>query len=167
VLLIGPIGSKMGASHYLSVVHGRKEGRPPRLDFDLELGVQRTLLDLIHRGYVKSAHDCSEGGLAVALAEACISGEQRIGASLQIDATGLRPDQVLFNESQSRVIATVGKDYLAAVEQLLAETGAPFRWLGDVGGETLSITIADRLFEWDIAELYDSWYFAIERMMAW
>jgi phosphoribosylformylglycinamidine synthase subunit PurL len=167
VLLLGPLGSEIGASHYLSIVHERKEGRPPRLDFDLELRVQRTLLDLIRHGYIKSAHDCSEGGLAVALAEACISGDKRIGASVWIDGTGLRPDQVLFNESQSRIVATVGKEHLAEVEQVLAETGTPFRWLGEVHGDVLSIAVSDRVFEWAIADLYDSWYFSIERMMAW
>jgi len=167
VLLLGPLGSEIGASHYLSIVHERKEGRPPRLDFDLELRVQRMLLDLIRHGYIKSAHDCSEGGLAVALAEACISGDKRIGASFWIDGTGLRPDQVLFNESQSRIVATVGKEHLAEVEQVLAETGTPFRWLGEVHGDVLSIAVSDRVFEWAIADLYDSWYFSIERMMAW
>jgi phosphoribosylformylglycinamidine synthase len=167
VLLLGPIGSEMGASHYLSVVHERKEGRPPRLNFDLELNVQRTLLDMIRRGYIKSAHDCSEGGLAVALAEACISGEERLGASIWIDSTGLGTDQVLFNESQSRVVATVGKEHLAEVEQVLAEAGTPFRWVGEVGGDVLSIAISDNVFEWGIADLHDSWYFSIERMMAW
>jgi len=167
VLLLGPIGSEMGASHYLSVVHERKEGRPPRLNFDLELNVQRTLLDMIRRGYIKSAHDCSEGGLAVALAEACISGEERLGASIWIDSTGLGTDQVLFNESQSRVVATVGKEHLSEVEQVLAEAGTPFRWVGEVGGDVLSIAISDNVFEWGIADLHDSWYFSIERMMAW
>jgi phosphoribosylformylglycinamidine synthase subunit PurL len=167
VLLLGPIGSEIGASHYLSVVHERKEGLPPTLNFDLELSVQQTLLDMIRRGCIKSAHDCSEGGLAVALAEACISGEERIGASIWIDGTGLRPDQVLFNESQSRVVATVGKEHLAEVELVLAGAGTPFRWLGEVGGEVLSVTISDKLFEWGLAELYDSWYFLIERVMAW
>ncbi len=167
VLLLGPIGSEMGASHYLSVVHARKEGRPPRLNFDLELSVQRSLLDMIRRGYIKSAHDCSEGGLAVALAEACISGENRIGASIWIDGTGLRPDQVLFNESQSRVVATVGKEHLAEVERVLTEAGTPFRWLGEVGGEVLSVAISDNVFEWGLADLHDSWYFSIERVMAW
>jgi phosphoribosylformylglycinamidine synthase subunit PurL len=167
VLLLGPLGSEIGASHYLSIVHGRKEGRPPRLDFDLELRVQRALLELIRHGYIKSAHDCSEGGIAVALAEACISGDKRIGASVWIDGTGLRPDQVLFNESQSRIVATVGKERLAEVEQVLAETRTPFRWLGEVHGDVLSIAVSDRVFEWALADLYDSWYFSIERMMAW
>jgi phosphoribosylformylglycinamidine synthase subunit PurL len=167
VLLLGPIGSEIGASHYLSVVHERKEGLPPTLNFDLELSVQQTLLDMIRRGYIKSAHDCSEGGLAVALAEACISGEERIGASIWIDGAGLRPDQVLFNESQSRVVATVGKEHLAEVERVLAGAGTPFRWLGEVGGEVLSVAISDKLFEWGLAELYDSWYFSVERVMAW
>ena len=69
--------SPLGASHYLKIVHGRKEGLPPRLDFGRELAVHDAVRALIRCGLVKSAHDCSEGGLAVALAECCISGENR------------------------------------------------------------------------------------------
>jgi len=68
IYLIGPVGWEMGASQYLAIVHGRKECLPPRLSYDLELGVQAVVLELIQRGLVKSAHDCSEGGLGVALA---------------------------------------------------------------------------------------------------
>src|SRR5213596_1879015 len=71
IILIGNIGSELGGSQFLKVCHGRKEGPPPHVDLNLELKVQSVLRDLIRRGLVKSAHDCSEGGLAVALAECC------------------------------------------------------------------------------------------------
>ena len=76
IYLIGPVGHELGASQYLTIVHGRKEFLPPRLSYDLELGVQAVVLALIQQGFVKSAHDCSEGGFGVALAECCISGER-------------------------------------------------------------------------------------------
>ena len=73
VILLGDFGDEMGGSHFLKVVHGRKAGRPPRLDFEREVAVQNALRDLIRAGWVRSAHDCSEGGLAVALAESCFN----------------------------------------------------------------------------------------------
>jgi phosphoribosylformylglycinamidine synthase subunit PurL len=107
IYLIGPIGHEIGAVQYLAIVHGRKTGLPPRLNYQLEMGVQAAVRTLIERGLVKSAHDCSEGGLGVALAECCISGERNIGASVRLGHRPMRFDQVLFNESQSRVIISV------------------------------------------------------------
>ena len=69
IILVGEIGDEMGGSHFLKVCHGRKEGLPPRLDVERELAVQNAVRELIRAGLVRSAHDCSEGGLAVALAE--------------------------------------------------------------------------------------------------
>ena len=84
IYLIGPAGHELGASQYLKIVHGQKAFLPPRLNYDLELGVQAVVLALIRQGLVKSAHDCSEGGFGVALAECCISGERRFGASVDL-----------------------------------------------------------------------------------
>ena len=84
IVLVGEIGHEMGATHFLKVCHGRKEGLPPRLDIARELAVQNSVRELIRAGFIKSAHDCSEGGLAVALAECCFNPAQRFGA--EIDA---------------------------------------------------------------------------------
>src|SRR4051812_40748104 len=79
----------LGASHFLKVIHGRKEGRVPRVDYPRELDLQEAVRELIYAGLVKSAHDCSEGGLGVALAECCISHpDTRIGATVRIEAGG-------------------------------------------------------------------------------
>ena len=90
ILLVGDLGGTddLGGSHLLKVVHGRKAGRPPRLDYARERAVQGAVLALIRAGLVRSAHDCSEGGLAVALAEGCISGEQRFGATVELAGVG-------------------------------------------------------------------------------
>ena len=134
IYLIGPVGEEMGASQYLAIVHGRKEFLPPRLSYDLELGVQAVVLDLIRRGLVKSAHDCSEGGLGVALAECCMSGERRIGASARFGHSPDRFDQILFNESQSRVIISVRPEDAVAAEAVCTAAEIPFGRLGEVGG---------------------------------
>src|SRR4030088_3004439 len=84
IILVGEIGDEMGASHFLKVCHGRKEGLPPRLDVERELAVQNSVRDLIHTGLVRSAHDCSEGGLAVALAESCFDPAGLLGAEVSL-----------------------------------------------------------------------------------
>ena len=73
IILIGKIGDELGGSHFLKVCHGRKEGPPPHVDLAHEIKIQNVVRELIREGLVKSAHDCSEGGLAVALAESCFN----------------------------------------------------------------------------------------------
>ena len=166
IYLLGSIGEEMGATHYLKVVHGRKEGRPPRLNFDLELRVQAVLAALIQNELVQSAHDCSEGGLGVALAECCFSGERRIGASVRIGNPTNRMDHLLFNETQSRVIISVRRGNVEAAEQLCAAAEIPLDRLGEVGGPDLIVTNGQETLTWEIAELYETWYCSIERAMS-
>src|SRR5439155_21143878 len=119
ILLIGDLGEEIGGSQFFKIVHGKKIGQPPRLDFQRELAVHETLRSLIRSGFIKSAHDCSECGLAVALVECCISGEKSLGAQIDLGETGLRLDQLLFNESQSRIIISVSKTNAAAALALI------------------------------------------------
>jgi phosphoribosylformylglycinamidine synthase subunit PurL len=165
IYLVGPIGDELGASQYLAVIHGRKEFQPPRLNYDLELNVQGAVRRLIQRGLVKSAHDCSEGGLGVALAECCISGEHRIGASVKFNDWSERTDKLLFNESQSRILISVGPENAEVTEAACATAHIPFRRIGAVGGSELIVSTQGEALRWDIAELYRAWYFAIERAM--
>src|SRR6516165_8248333 len=166
VLLIGQAGTELGASHYLKVVHGRKEGRPPRLDYERELAVHSAVLGLIRSGIVRSAHDCAEGGLAVALAECCISGEKRIGAEIQLLRRNLREDQVLFNEDQSRIIVSVSRNDAAAAEEICRQRGAPVTLLGQVGGTALELTTVQGAIRWRLDQLFESWYNSIAQIMA-
>jgi phosphoribosylformylglycinamidine synthase len=165
IYLIGPVGQEMGASQYLAIVHGRKECLPPRLSYDLELGVQAVVLELIHKGLVKSAHDCSEGGLGVTLAECCMSGERKIGALAWFGAGPHRLDQILFNESQSRVIISVRPEDAFATEALCAAAKIPFNRLGEVGGSDLVVATEQQTLRWDVAQLHRAWYLSIERAM--
>jgi phosphoribosylformylglycinamidine (FGAM) synthase-like enzyme len=166
IFLLGPIGEEMGATHYLKVVHGRKEGQPPRLDFDLELRLQEVLSSLIQQGLVQSAHDCSEGGLGFALAECSISGERQVGASVRIDSSANRMDLLLFNETQSRVIFSVSRENSGTVGKICAAAGVPLFRLGEVGGPELVISNGKETQSWEIAELYKTWYCSIEDAMA-
>src|ERR1700730_13972680 len=166
IYLIGPVGYELGASQYLKIIHGRKEFLPPRLSYDLELGVQAVVLALIQKGLVKSAHDCSEGGFGVAIAESCISGERKIGASVDFGHWPERLDQILFNESQSRVMISVGPEDTAALEAMCTAAEIQFGRVGVVGGSDLIVSTQREALRWDIAELYQAWYSSIERAMS-
>src|SRR5256885_3827295 len=114
IILVGEIGDELGGSRFFKVCHGRKAGVPPRLDVERELAVQNSVRDLIRAGLVRGAHDCSEGGLAVAIAESCFNPEGLLGANIEIDAphppspgfgvAGSAATTALFNESQSRIV---------------------------------------------------------------
>jgi phosphoribosylformylglycinamidine synthase len=165
ILLVGELGDELGASHYLKVVHGRKEGRVPRMDFDRELAVQEAVRALISSRLVRSAHDCSEGGLAVALAESCQSGGSLLGAQVDLGQTGLRLDQALFNESQSRIVVSVTAQNASAVQALLEWRGVPARRIGTVGGEQLVIRCNGAETAWSLPELHGAWYDSIAKVM--
>jgi phosphoribosylformylglycinamidine synthase len=166
IILIGGLGDELGASHYLKVVHGKKAGCVPKLDFTKEIAVQDGVRALIKSRLIKSAHDCSEGGLAVTLAESCISGDHTIGAEIDFGATGLRPEQLLFNESQSRIVISVAANNAAAVLSLLEWRGVRARRVGTVGGQALVIRADGASLNWPVAELHKAWYFAIQSAMS-
>src|SRR5688572_29619823 len=144
IILVGDIGSEMGASHFLKVCHGRKEGRPPRLDVERELAVQNSVRELIRAGLVRSAHDCSEGGLAVALAESCFNPGGLLGAEID-----LQPSiQNLFNESQSRIVLSCSPGDAEKAHALLTSKSVPHQRLGLVATTTLSIKTSGAELSW-------------------
>ncbi|HYR57655.1 MAG TPA: AIR synthase related protein, partial [Chthoniobacteraceae bacterium] len=167
IILLGEIGGNLGASHFVKVVHGRKAGRVPELDFAKELALQDAVRALIKSGLVKSAHDCSEGGLAVAFAESCLSNPaKQLGAKITINAVSARLDALLFNEAQSRIVISVSGTNAGAVLALLEWRGVPARRLGTVGGDALEITAGDTALHWPLSELHDAWSESIARAMA-
>src|SRR5256712_8949568 len=108
ILLLGETGEDLGGTEYLRVVHHREQGTPPVLNLEREVALHRVVLQAIEQGLVRSAHDCAEGGLAVALAESCLSATNGpLGAEIALDGHGLRQDSLLFGESQSRIILSV------------------------------------------------------------
>ncbi len=178
IILAGPVldpaagDLSLGASHYMKVVHGQKAGRTPRLSFDLEKRVQAAVLGLIREGLVKSAHDCSEGGLAVAIAESCIGG--KLGAAVDLPS-GPALDKypahaaraaLLFGESQSRIILGIAPENADRVLAALAAAKIPHSRLGTVGGDKLSITAHGVTLAATLAEVSDPFEHSIERAMA-
>ena len=145
VALVGTLQGEVGGSEYLSAEHGKEAGRPPALDLAKEKAVQETVRRAIKEGLLSSAHDCSDGGLAVALAECCMmhdapSGQRApwIGAAVRIPFPA-RKDFVLFGEDASRIVVSFPKEHLGRVTELAKQCGAPVIALGAVGGDRLEI----------------------------
>ncbi|MED4603697.1 phosphoribosylformylglycinamidine synthase subunit PurL [Paenibacillus validus] len=138
VLLLGNTKAELGGSEFQYVIHGVTEGRPPAIDLDEEKVLLDAVLSAIQSGLVASAHDLSDGGLAVALAESCMSG--RIGAKVNF-ASELRADIALFSESQSRILLSASADKAGELEKLLVSRGVPVQVLGTVGGEKLEVSV--------------------------
>ncbi|MFT5144733.1 MAG: phosphoribosylformylglycinamidine synthase II [Rhodothermales bacterium] len=129
----------VGGSEYLSVIHGRTAGDAPHMDIDEELAVQRTCLKAIQSALVQSAHDVSDGGLLVAIAESCIQ-SAGLGANVSLAAFE-RLDAQLFGEAQSRIVLSVRPEHLSALQSLAATNDVLVTQLGSVERRTLSVSV--------------------------
>jgi phosphoribosylformylglycinamidine synthase subunit PurL len=163
IILVGEIGNHLGGSRYLKVCHGLKLGPPPHVDLAQEIKIQNAVRDFIREGLVKTAHDCSEGGLAVTLAECCFSPKKLLGAKIDVQAGDTAATTLLFNESQSRILISVAPENAEKSISILRERGVPFQKLGKVGGDELRIRINKETFSWPITDLHDDWWNAIRR----
>ena len=174
IILVGEIGDELGGSHFLKVCHGKKIGPPPHVDLAHEIKIQNAVRDLICDGLVKSAHDCSEGGLAVALAESCFNPDGVVGASVDLDGVEAAvsaanekrvrtPATTLFNESQSRIMISLAPKNVAHALKSLSAANVPAQKLGLVGADELQIATGGETFRWPIVDLYDDWFHSIRR----
>ncbi len=162
ILLLGAIDDELGGSEYLKRIHRLKTGKPPRLDLTLAKQISDFTLEIIRKGWVKSAHDCSEGGLAVALAECCMSnGDAMIGASVDLSKLPGRLDAVLFGESQSRIVLSCASNH---AEEIL-RAALPVTRLGVTGGDVLKLKTSRGELSWALSRLRDTWWNAIGRLM--
>ncbi|HHL72642.1 MAG TPA: phosphoribosylformylglycinamidine synthase subunit PurL, partial [Bacteroidetes bacterium] len=163
VVLLGNRREEVGGSEYLAAVHGKVAGECPQLDLDEEVALQRACRVAIEHQLLNSAHDLSDGGLAVALAECCIGDrENTIGAHIKL--TGWqRADFALFGESQSRILVSLPQDHLDDLRHVCSEHGVPMEVLGEVGGEALTI---DGLLSCPLAELEQAYYNSLPEQMA-
>src|SRR5262245_26981424 len=151
----------LGGSRYLKVCHGLKIGPPPHVDLAHEINVQNAVRDLIRAGFVQSAHDCSEGGLAVTLAESCFNPEGLLGAEIELNAGDTAATTGPFNEAHSHTVISVTPENLDNALAFLREGDVAFQQLGKVGGDELQIRIGEQTFRWRVAEIYDDWWNAI------
>lgn len=142
VYLIGAAAATLGATEYLECIHQKIAGAPPSIEIDIEIAVQDLTRQAIRNRLVVAAHDCSEGGLTVTLAECCISG----GVGGRFDVSDLladnsdRIDETLFGEAASRVVVQAGLGCEEQLEALLTRNEVLFVKLGETGGTTFVVT---------------------------
>ncbi|UCH12139.1 MAG: phosphoribosylformylglycinamidine synthase subunit PurL, partial [Candidatus Omnitrophota bacterium] len=161
IVLLGENTGDLSGSEYLYLVHNLKKGNP-KIDIEREKTIQQACLEAIESGIIKSAHDCSEGGLAVTLAESCISNKNRmLGASIKLDEA-IRKDAVLFGEAPSRIVVSAGRDNLASLETIAKKHSIPYKVLGNVGGDNLAISCGQVMaIDLPLTTLSDTWRNAI------
>jgi phosphoribosylformylglycinamidine synthase len=154
IVLLGRTREELGGTEYLKTVHGLTRGTPPWIDLKLEYAVQSCCIAAIDRGLLRSAHDVSDGGLAVTLAECCIGGSERpLGARIETHEM-VRADALLFSESQSRIVVSLAEKDLPQLEEIAARHNVPMQAIGSVGGTRL---IVQPLLQLPVEELRSIW----------
>jgi len=162
VALLGRTREELGGSEYLKQVHGLVKGTPPWIDLKLEQAVQNCCIEAVEKGILRSAHDSSDGGLGIALAECCISGpEKPLGVRIQTHEM-IRGDALLFSESQSRIVVSLQEKDLGQLQTIAAQHNVPLQVIGTVGGTRL---IIQPLVQLPVDELKSIWSNGLEKRL--
>jgi phosphoribosylformylglycinamidine synthase len=140
ILILGDTRGHVGGSEYLSRIHSTIAGEAPEIDLKAEKSLHAACLEGIRSGLIQSAHDCSEGGLAVALAESCVIHPQHpLGATVRLESNNRRPDFLLYGEDQGRILVTVKPEQERAFHAICQAHNVPAEAIGNVGGDRLLI----------------------------
>ncbi len=165
VFLVGDFGGGLGGSLYAVRKLAKKVGPLPAFSLEAEKRVQDAVLAAIRAGMTRSAHDCSEGGLAVALAESCVSGENLVGGTFRLEGDA-RADDLLFNEAPSRIVVSTSEAQAEAFAKLCAAHGAPCSPIGETGGGDLRILFGGKeVIRRPVSALRDVWRNALARSL--
>ena len=157
VLLLGDLASNdasLGGSTYLAALCGVTAGRPALLDLQREWTLQQLMLDAAHAGLIRSAHDCSDGGLAVALAESSLWSGLGLEGELTVPGQPLAAAALLYGETPSRIVISLAAEHLPALSRLAASRDVPITRLGRVGSDRFSVG-SD--LELPVTQLYTAW----------
>jgi phosphoribosylformylglycinamidine synthase subunit PurL len=154
VALIGWHSVELGGSELMKIALGKIAGDAPELNIQNEVQLQKLIVTAIRSGYVHSAHDCAEGGLAVALAESCMQSPEELGATIQLPFASDAGN--LFSESQSRIVVSYHPSNSDSIESLCEEFGVPFTKIGKVDGSSLIIDTSVNIKVSELFEVYDS-----------
>ena len=133
IVLLGETREELGGSEYMKQAHGIVAGKPPRLDLEAESNLVRALLEASDRGILKSAHDLSEGGIALSLAESCFTPENTVGITVELSGT-IRGDALLFSESQARAVVSLDNQNTGILRTITESNNVPMTVIGTVGG---------------------------------
>lgn len=162
LVLIGETKEELGGTEYLNLIHGLTSGPPPQINIEAESNLITTLIEATEYGILNSAHDLSEGGLAVAVAESCFTPVGPIGVSMDSLCGKIREDALLFGESQSRAIVSLNKENVHILENIALKHGVPMQVIGKVGGDRLFI---EGLIDIPISRAYEAWVFGFEGIL--
>ena len=158
------VESEFGSSEYAKEVLGAMWGYPPQLDLENEAELQRALIDMIRSGLVESAHDCADGGIAVALAETALPAG--VGLKVHLAEQNLPPEFLLFGEDASRVVVSCDAATLARVREMAAEYEVHADVLGETGGDRVEITMyGQSMISASLAELREAYEGSLERAL--
>ncbi|MGB1657379.1 MAG: phosphoribosylformylglycinamidine synthase subunit PurL [Longimicrobiales bacterium] len=167
IVLLGTNTGEFGGSEYLYVTADLVAGQPPSVDLDGERALQQAVLKMNHEGVLNSAHDCSEGGLAAALAECALgNGESPLGVDVEMDED-LRPVVSLFGESQGRILVSCSTENTEKVLALAARHEVPATKIGSVtdGSAGFSVKVRDGVLSASMSDLTDAYFGAIPGIM--
>jgi phosphoribosylformylglycinamidine synthase len=156
--------SEFGSSEYAKEILGAVWGYPPQLELEKEAALQKALIEMIQAGLVDSAHDCSEGGVAVALAESAFA--RGVGLKVNLAAQGLPAEFVLFGEDASRVVISCDRGNLLEIQQIAVKYGLSADIIGETVGERVEIGIDGQVVvSASVAELRENYEGALERVL--
>jgi phosphoribosylformylglycinamidine synthase len=156
--------SEFGSSEYAKEILGAVWGYPPELDIEKEATLQRALVAIIQAGLVESAHDCADGGIAVALVESALPGG--VGLSVRLPKSQLAREFVLFAEDASRVVLSCDPIHLPRIQQVAEEYGVFADVLGETGSDRVEISVdGEPVISASVAELRDAYEGALERAL--
>ncbi|NQT06138.1 MAG: phosphoribosylformylglycinamidine synthase subunit PurL [Candidatus Omnitrophica bacterium] len=165
IVLLGKNTADLSGSEYLYLVHKLKKGNP-RIEIETEKATGRTCLEAIDVGIINSAHDCSEGGLAVTLAESCITNSAgMLGAAVKLDDLkdgNIRLDEILFGETPSRIVVSIDEKNLSPLKKIADRHSVACQVLGNVGGEKFIVKDEEKIIiTLPLKDLSDAWRNAI------
>lgn len=164
VFLLGENRDEIGGTAYLKSQFQLEKGHPPQINFEEEKRVHELCLEAIGEGLLSSAHDISEGGIALCLIECAFLSAQKIGCSVRL-SDDIRADSLLFGETQSRILVTAPSQYLSRLLDLAKDKGVSAKKIGVTGGTNVKIDHQDNtLIDLDVQTAFQAWKQAIPKL---
>ncbi|MEA1973563.1 MAG: AIR synthase related protein, partial [Candidatus Cloacimonadota bacterium] len=154
IILLGKRSNEIGGSEYLKIIHDKITGNPPQVNLEQEKNLHKVFLEIADKNLANSAHDCSDGGLAVALSESCFKQNgKNVGVTINLDYQ-YRKDFELFGESHSRIIMTAKKENIVEISNICSKNNFNFEIIGEVGGSKIKV---NNLINIAVKDLRDIW----------